>query len=255
MNSTRFFKSLVIASVVLLGLVTPSSHGQDTYEVAGPFTSTGAPAVDNQGTFTVSLELSVVQDDLNCFFNSFVNIVLPIRGEGFQISNIQATDSTDLLIPTVTEDGVLVLWQRGFPGSVMETEVTGVLFTFDISFADDFDGVASYTIGESGFSGMFDVMCTDENGVPVGGDGDLAGVTNSTLNDNLGGVTFDSEGGVTPPFILGDINGDGLVNFLDINPFLSLLSNGEFSPAADFDMNGSVGFTDIAGFIDRLLNG
>jgi len=54
--------------------------------------------------------------------------------------------------------------------------------------------------------------------------------------------------------LLGDVNGDGAVDFLDISPFISLLSTGGFSCEADIDGNGEVDFLDITPFI-RLLSG
>lgn len=59
---------------------------------------------------------------------------------------------------------------------------------------------------------------------------------------------------VTSPEItlLGDANCDGIVNFLDISPFIALLSSGEFKAQADVDENGEVNFLDIAPFISIL---
>ena len=54
--------------------------------------------------------------------------------------------------------------------------------------------------------------------------------------------------------VLGDVNQDGDVDFLDISSFISLLSSGEFSCEADIDQNGAVDFGDIAPFI-ALLSG
>ena len=52
--------------------------------------------------------------------------------------------------------------------------------------------------------------------------------------------------------ILGDVNVDGEVNFLDISPFIVLLSAGDFQEEADIDGNGVVNFLDIAPFINLL---
>lgn len=54
--------------------------------------------------------------------------------------------------------------------------------------------------------------------------------------------------------ILGDVNMDGVVNFLDISPFISLLSEGEFQAEADIDEDESVNFLDISLFI-AILSG
>ncbi len=55
--------------------------------------------------------------------------------------------------------------------------------------------------------------------------------------------------------ILGDINGDGMVDLLDVAPFVELLVNGEFDPAADFDMNGVVDLLDVFPFVNLLPSG
>ena len=54
--------------------------------------------------------------------------------------------------------------------------------------------------------------------------------------------------------LLGDVNGDGLVDFLDIAPFVGLLTNNDFLEAADLDGNGVVDFLDIAPFIGLLAS-
>ena len=54
------------------------------------------------------------------------------------------------------------------------------------------------------------------------------------------------------PKKLGDINCDGVVGFGDIQPFIALLSSGEYLLEADINMDGSVDFVDIPSFIDLL---
>ena len=54
------------------------------------------------------------------------------------------------------------------------------------------------------------------------------------------------------PFLLGDANQDGAVDFLDISPFIALLSNGDFLAEADIDGSGVVDFLDIGPFIALL---
>ena len=50
-------------------------------------------------------------------------------------------------------------------------------------------------------------------------------------------------------FLLGDANLDGIVNFLDISPFITLLSQGTFLGQADTNQDGVVNFLDISPFI------
>ena len=53
-------------------------------------------------------------------------------------------------------------------------------------------------------------------------------------------------------FLLGDANQDGEVNFLDISPFVSLLSAGGFLDDADVNRDGEVNFLDISPFVSLL---
>ena len=53
-------------------------------------------------------------------------------------------------------------------------------------------------------------------------------------------------------FLLGDVNLDGTVTFLDIAPFIDRLSSGTLQLEADIDQNGVVNFLDIGPFISLL---
>ena len=64
------------------------------------------------------------------------------------------------------------------------------------------------------------------------------------------------------PMLLGDVDGNGEVNFLDIGPFIACLTGGDFKAEADVDQSGEVNFLDIAPFIailtdteDEILDG
>ena len=64
-----------------------------------------------------------------------------------------------------------------------------------------------------------------------------------------GNVTLDNVNISTAPGMPGDVNQDGGVNFLDIAPFISILSSGDFQTEADVNDDGDVGFLDISPFI------
>ena len=69
------------------------------------------------------------------------------------------------------------------------------------------------------------------------------------------GPTFwdDATLAVTPSSVLlGDANLDGVVDFLDISPFIVVLATAGFQAEADMDENGGVDFLDIAPFIAIL---
>ena len=56
------------------------------------------------------------------------------------------------------------------------------------------------------------------------------------------------------PPLLGDVNLDGVVDFFDISPFISILSSGGFQTEADIDQSDKVDFLDISPFITILSN-
>ena len=73
---------------------------------------------------------------------------------------------------------------------------------------------------------------------------------------NTSVVIADSELGILVEslLLLGDVNQDGMANFLDISPFIGILSTGGMQAEADIDQNGTVNFLDIAPFI-AILSG
>ena len=56
----------------------------------------------------------------------------------------------------------------------------------------------------------------------------------------------------TASILLGDVNLDGTVNFLDITPFIAFVASDDFLAEADIDGNGVVNFLDITPFIAIL---
>ena len=54
------------------------------------------------------------------------------------------------------------------------------------------------------------------------------------------------------PFLLGDVNLDGMVTFFDISPFIAILADEGFQDEADIDRNSVVNFFDISPFIEIL---
>ena len=60
---------------------------------------------------------------------------------------------------------------------------------------------------------------------------------------------------VVESILLGDVNQDGVVNLLDVSPFVDLLSNGGFNQNADINQDGVVSLLDVAPFVDLLSGG
>lgn len=57
-----------------------------------------------------------------------------------------------------------------------------------------------------------------------------------------------------PAFLIGDVNGDGNVNLLDVAPFVDLLSLGGFQEEADINQDGNVDLLDVGPFVMLLGN-
>ena len=55
-------------------------------------------------------------------------------------------------------------------------------------------------------------------------------------------------------FMLGDVNGDGSVDLLDVAPFVDAITAGTFIPAADINGDGAVDLLDVAPFVALLTN-
>ena len=76
----------------------------------------------------------------------------------------------------------------------------------------------------------------------------LAGSGSRDLRFSVSGVVADD-------VIKGDVNMDGEVNFLDINPFIMALTAGEGPAEADCNCDGEINFLDIPVFINKLTGG
>jgi len=101
----------------------------------------------------------------------------------------------------------------------------------------------------------FDLLAFHATSGAFGGnDGPVAGSTSTGEANNGIDITNVTISSVTEPdFLLGDVDMNGIVNILDISPFISVLSTGGFQLEADIDQNGIVNILDIGPFI-ALLN-
>ena len=86
---------------------------------------------------------------------------------------------------------------------------------------------------------------------------DLRADASGNFLDQVGNVVTSNNSlfFVVQSFLLGDVNRDGVVNFLDISPFIGLLTNNSFQLEADINQDGVVSFLDIAPFIGLLSGG
>ena len=109
------------------------------------------------------------------------------------------------------------------------------------SFAQDPVSEADlFIVGES-----INIAANDPPGTVSGGQVQINALQLRNISDGGGGGTG---------FVLGDTNGDGMVSFLDIGPFVTLITTSTFQAEGDFDNNQMVDFLDIGPFV-RLLIG
>ena len=94
-------------------------------------------------------------------------------------------------------------------------------------------------------------------GLGEGASVSIGGSKTGTLSYQGGSDGFDISVTVTmgDEVLLGDVNCDGVVNLLDIAPFVDLISTSGFSDKADINMDGFVNLLDVAPFVQILSDG
>lgn len=75
---------------------------------------------------------------------------------------------------------------------------------------------------------------------PLAGFGSIATITVTRVN--------------IPDFEVGDVNRDGAINLLDVNPFVAAINAGDFQVEADTNCDGDVNLLDVSAFIALLSN-
>ena len=116
------------------------------------------------------------------------------------------------------------------PGSIIMDEPVGLLFVSDSWFVTSATLDKVLRFNSSG-------TLADADYVPTGSGG-------------LNGPVFLTSFSI----LLGDLNGDGVVNLLDVAPFVNLITNGIFQEQGDINQDGAVDLLDVAPFV-ALLTG
>ena len=191
----------------------------------------GATGDDNRGTLSGSARVfsgadgSVLYtfngDSTNDYLGGSVSSAGDVNGDGF----------ADLIV------GAIGIRNNGFnSGSarVFSGADGSILYSFDGDSVDDVFGTSVSSAGDVNGDGIADL---------------IVGAQNNGANEGGYARLFVSQ--IAAP-ILGDANQDGEVNFLDINPFIELLSSSTFLEQADCNQDGAVNFLDIAPFIAIL---
>lgn len=93
-------------------------------------------------------------------------------------------------------------------------------------------------------------------GVVTGGNFSLSGtIGQHDASTTSSGGNFSVSGGFDTgqdEVLLGDVNGDGQVDLLDVQAFVEAITNGTFIVEADINGDGFVNLLDVGPFIDIL---
>ena len=144
------------------------------------------------------------------------------------------------------------------------SESTGQFDPIAIRLSDRNNSSISQTVGSTINPANF--LDANPGGVQAGwvffditADGDYAVSGAVRVNNQLfgafsgiNGITFDSAIGT--PFLLGDCNIDGVVDFSDISSFIAFLASKDFLAQADINQDNFIDFDDIGPFITLLSN-
>lgn len=139
-----------------------------------------------------------------------------------------------------------------FPCSIETADFNGDGVTDLITAASGSQVCVLHGVGDGTFleSQNFDVI---GNGEPTTGDFDGDGdidIASAGLRDVVTVLLNQTN----QPILLGDVNNDGVVDLLDVAPFVELVMNSEFLAEADINLDGSVNLLDIAPFVKLLAN-
>ena len=208
--------------------------GSDSASTATSNTPEGIYTIDAMGMTTLVFDFTVNGEDT----------LLDIGGLAF--------NSLDGLLYGTSDDPDM----RG----LVAIDIAAQSVSLVAPYPNDESDIDGLTIGE-GIAYLID----DDDENPNGGGGlfysyDLSqgtGGSFSFFEANLeASEVFSSAAFVTDgALILGDVNCDGVVNLLDVGPFVEALSTGTFNEKADLDQNGVLNLLDVGPFVELLSGG
>ena len=157
-----------------------------------------------------------------------------VEGPGLEATAESFADGFTV-VQTITADGVITQYSDIVVTDALGTPNDGTVITAELqpfvegtNFVDFINGAHFYAGSDS------------ERGLGTG-----AAITFSTAQIEI------STG--TNTTLLGDVDLSNTVDFLDIGPFVTILTTGGSQLEADIDMSGDVDFLDIAPFVAILL--
>ena len=220
------------------------------------------------------LEDARIQFDFGYSFNSGLGLPTRARFDLYSITLHELTHSIGIS-SRAAADGTSTFSAGSFStyDSLLELGNGDPLFSDDAMFSveqsalvsnDVFFGGANATLANGGERVKLFAPSTFSEGASLS-HVDLSLFPDSVVNPSITpgkstreysdvdlGILQDLGYSLRPEPLLGDVNLDGVVNFLDIAPFISVLSLGGDQTEADINEDGSVTFLDISPFIAIL---
>ncbi len=215
--------------------------------------------------------VGLLQFDISAIGNDLVDrAVIEVNGEvnegnaAFVTTHVYGITGDDWDQDTVTWDDVNNLLppaQQGTEALIADNFVTGVSTTVEflghLTFSQTYGSVAlditDYLNGN--LDSELRLLVVRE----IRFDGEAADRTDGAVRfdslddvDGIGPKLFLDLIEVAQPVLLGDVNLDGVVDFLDISPFIASLTSDQYQAEADVNEDGFVNFLDIAPFIGVL---
>ncbi|MEM9409633.1 MAG: dockerin type I domain-containing protein [Planctomycetota bacterium] len=192
---------------------------------------------------------------LMTFISSAPNTAKIIGGETFDFD-------INLIVDENPPIPLGVRWGQNFgPGNVENDGETIYLSAFTVASGD---GIRDFNTGpvlfDAGYDPAadafliarvdFEVLTAGEAEILLQSDYNIAN-DGFSLDVSVASFTIHSN----PVVELGDVNRDGVISLLDIEPFIDLLINNRFQIEADMNQNGAVDLLDVEPFIAAVESG
>ncbi len=204
----------------------------------------------------------------------------PLADDGFVLTvNYAVTDlNTDRFYTPIAANEGFIFTRLGDPDNdgdwdVLETDGGGAGVFFDTGVAIDLEGSIEFHILDLDMEIFVNGVSIYVGGI-IGSNGDFGIIPGETLTnmnfDSANNATgFGSEqnvslieicpmggckGGGGCTFAIGDVNGDGNIDILDVAPFVAAIT-GDFVCEADINEDGVVDILDVAPFVALLTGG
>ena len=216
-------------------------------------------------TNTTTLAPSNAFDVLNDQMISDVPFVIPIEGNAdFPDLTVTVTGATsDGSSATFSGVGTRFGIESGIQASDGTNNSFGTGESLTLVFSEDVNiNRAQFGSLNGGDSIDFGPLTQDDDPNNLSDlydyDIDLAAGDSFTIAANAGNVgirTIDFTVAIPVSVLLGDVNMDSTIDFLDIAPFVAVLLSEDFKAEADVNQSGDVDFLDISPFVALLTGG